>query len=309
MSSSNQIPHRNFDNDTCCEAYCPCCPRCNCNCNCDCNCNCNCTKKKMIIPTFILSGVAFILIIIEMITKVTDTDSFIQFKKAEKTTLPDYEKYKYAIDDILEIEDSENKFTLALFIISIFIFIVYLILLICFIYEQVCFANYNPKCKQPYYLLMMILNFIACLANAMICFIFMSYRSDSIADYCDLPYFDSDFKSRNSLNMALDIIAAFCYLFCLVLHLITCYYLYKEDGICSGCCSEFISCITCCGECLRCFFCCCCCDYCDCCFCCCRRRAIQGKVTTYPEPVAQPVRAVQIFPQNILPSFFYSNQN
>ena len=49
----------------------------------------------MIIPTFILSGVAFILIIIEMITKVTDTDSFIQFKKAEKTNLPDYEKYKY----------------------------------------------------------------------------------------------------------------------------------------------------------------------------------------------------------------------
>ena len=40
----NGVPPRNFDNDTCCEAYCPCCPRCNC--KCDCNCECNAQKKR-----------------------------------------------------------------------------------------------------------------------------------------------------------------------------------------------------------------------------------------------------------------------
>ena len=119
----NRVPPRNFDNDTCCEAYCPCCPRCNC--KCDCNCECNCTKKKMIIPTFILSAIAFVIIIVEMITKVTDTDRFIEFKKENDITLAlrsDYNELKYKRDEILDIEDAENKFTLALFIISIFIF-------------------------------------------------------------------------------------------------------------------------------------------------------------------------------------------
>ena len=64
-------------------------------------------------------------------------------------------------------------------------------------------------------MLMMILNFIACLANAMICFIFFSYRINSIDEYCDLPYFkDTDFQEKNDLNIGLNIIAAFCYLFC-----------------------------------------------------------------------------------------------
>ena len=186
----------------------------------------------MIIPTFILSAIAFIFCIIEMITKVADTDAFIEFKKAEKTTLEDYEKYKDEIDEILDIEDAENKFTLALFIISIFIFFIYLILLICFIYEKVCFANYNPRCKEPYYMIMMILNFIAVFANAMICFIFFSYRINSIDTYSNYPYFkNSDFKEKNDLNISLDIISAFCYLFCLIFHLIICYYLFREDGI------------------------------------------------------------------------------
>ena len=92
-SPANRVfPRRNFDNDTCCETYCPCCP--SCNCKCDCSCECNCTKKKMIVPTFILSAIAFIVIIVEMITKVTDTDQFINFKKEEKADLPNYEEYK-----------------------------------------------------------------------------------------------------------------------------------------------------------------------------------------------------------------------
>ena len=34
-------------------------------------------KKKMIVPTFILSAFAFILILIEMMTKVSDTNTYI----------------------------------------------------------------------------------------------------------------------------------------------------------------------------------------------------------------------------------------
>ena len=288
-SPSNRNRHRNFDNDTCFETYCPCCPQCKCDCNC--NCDCNCTKKKMIIPTFILSAIAFILSIIEMITKVTDTDAFINFKKSEKTTLKDYEKYKYEMDEILDIEDAENQFNLALFIISIFIFFIYLILLICFIYEKVCFANYNPKCKVPYYIIMMILNFIACFANAMISFIFFSYRISQIDKYSDYPYFDkTDFKDKNDLNIGLNIVSAFCYLFCLIFHLIICYYLFKEDGICSGCCSEFLNCISCCTSCLKCFFCCCCCC-CDC----------EPKTPRTAYQSGQNIqRIVTVLPQNII---------
>ena len=301
-SPANRVlPRRNFDNDTCCETYCPCCP--SCNCKCDCSCECNCTKKKMIVPTFILSAIAFIVIIVEMITKVTDTDQFINFKKEEKADLPNYEEYKNEYDEIIDIEDAENKYTLALFIISIFIFFVYLILLICFIYENVCFAKYNPKCKRPYYMLMMILNFIACLANTMICFIFFSYRINSIDEYCDLPYFkDTDFQEKNDLNIGLNIIAAFCYLFCLIFHLITCYYLFKEDEICSGCCSEFLNCIECCGNCLHCCYlcCCCCCNGCRCC----DERKNQRRASYLP-PVGRR-SVVPVYPQNMMPVIPYN---
>lgn len=279
------IQAQNYGNETCCDVYCPCCPKC----NCDCSCNCNCTKKKMIIPTFILSSISFILIIVEMITKVTDTDSFTRFKNTEKTELTNYEKYKYEIDEILDIEDAEDQYSLALLIISIFIFFIYLILLICFIHEKTCFARYNPKCKQPYYMLMVILNFIATFANSMICFVFFSYRVNSIDDYSNYEFFDSDFKKANDLNMSINIINAICYLICLIFHLITCYYLYREDGICSGCCSEFLSCISCCTACLRCLFCCC-----ECC-CCCR---ITAPIET---------RTVQVYPQNSIPAVIYVN--
>ena len=300
----NRVPPRNFDNDTCCEAYCPCCPRCNC--KCDCNCECNCTKKKMIIPTFILSAIAFVIAIVEMITKVTDTDRFIEFKKENDITLAlrsDYNELKYKRDEILDIEDAENKFTLALFIISIFIFFVYLILLICFIYENVCFANYNPKCKRPYYMLMMILNFIACLANAMICFIFFSYRINSIDEYSDLEYFKgSDFKEKNDLNTGLNIVAAFCYLLCLIFHLIICYYLFREDGICAGCCSEFINCINCCGSCLKCCYicCCCCCNGCNC-----FDEKINQRRPSYLPPLGRR-SVVPVYPQNFMPVIPYN---
>ena len=228
-----------------------------------------------------------------MITKVTDTDAFINFEQTDVTNLEDYQKYKYEIDEILDIEDAENQFTLALFIISIFIFFIYLILLLCFFYENVCFANYNPKCKQPYYFLMMILNFIACFANSMISFIFFSYRISSIDTYTDYPYFiDTDFKDKNDLNIALDIISAFCYLFCLIFHLITCYYLFKEDGICYGCCSEFLNCISCCTACLKCFFCCC------CCCCNCEPRTAQRRPSFQPKQNARGT-VVAVFPQNI----------
>ena len=241
----------------------------------------------MIIPTFILSAFAFILIIIEMMTKVSDTNTYIEFQQKEnKETV--YSKYKYDIDDILDIESSEDRFTLALIIVAIFIFFLYLILLICFIYEKQCFANYNPKCKRPYYMLIMILNFIAVFTNAMICFIFFSYRVNSIDQYKSYECFSSDFGQKNDLNMSLSLISAFAYLACLIFHLITCYYLFIEDGICSGCCSEFINCISCCKSCLKCLFCCCC--------CCCEERRVQVSV---PNPFQR--RGGSLGQQNILP--------
>ena len=287
MSFPIRQPRRNFDNDTCCETYCPCCPRCNCSCNCDC-CNCNCTKKKMIVPTFILSAVAFILILIEMMTKVSDTNTYIEFRQKENKNTA-YPQHVYEFEDILDIESSEDNFTLALICIGIFIFFLYLILLICFIYEHQCFANYNPKCKQPYYMLIMIINFIAVFANAMICFIFFSYRVNSIDKYKSYNIFSSEFGEKNDLNMSLSIISAFTYLVCLIFHLITCYYLFIEDGICSGCCSEFINCISCCKSCLKCFFCCCCCG-------CCEERRVQVNI---PNPFTR--RGGSFAPQNILP--------
>ena len=287
MSFPIRQPRRNFDNDTCCETYCPCCPRCNCSCNCDC-CNCNCTKKKMIVPTFILSAFAFILILIEMMTKVSDTNTYIEFRQKENKNTA-YPQHVYEFEDILDIESSEDNFTLALICIGIFIFFLYLILLICFIYEHQCFANYNPKCKQPYYMLIMIINFIAVFANAMICFIFFSYRVNSIDKYKSYNIFSSEFGEKNDLNMSLSIISAFTYLVCLIFHLITCYYLFIEDGICSGCCSEFINCISCCKSCLKCFFCCCCCG-------CCEERRVQVNI---PNPFTR--RGGSFAPQNILP--------
>lgn len=266
---------RNFDNDTCCEAYCPCCPHCDCNCTC--NCGCICTKKKMIVPTFILSGIAFILIIIEMITKVSDTDTYLNFKQMSKTTFFSLysEEYEEDYNEMIDIESLENRFTLSLFIISVFIFFLYLILLICFIYEQTCFADYNPKCKKPYYLLMMILNFVAVLINIILSFIFFTYRITSIDTFKDYSFFSDDFGKKNDLNLSLDFICAIFYLLCLFFHLMMCYYLFREDGICGGCCSEFLNFVNCCCSCLKCCCCCCCC-------CCDRTNVTQGAVMQAP---------------------------
>ena len=292
----NRARHRNFDNDSCCEAYCPCCPQCNCDCNC--NCECNCTKKKMIVPTFILSGLSFIFIIIEMITKVSDTDTYIKFKQLSYIEFRDIYGYKYDndYDEMLDIQKSEDRFSLSLFIVSIFIFLIYLILLICFIYENVCFADYNPKCKKPYYLLMMILNFVACLINIIISFIFFTYRISSIDTFKDYSCFTKDFRTKNDLNISLNVLCIVCYILCLFFHLITCYYLFKEDGICGGCCNQFIYFINCCGSCLKCFFCCCC--------CCCERQVNTGTVVQRPVQ-----RNVVILPSNTIPVIPYNANN
>ena len=283
MSSPIIRKKRNFENDTCCQAYCPCCL-----CKQGCDCSCNCSKTKMIIPTFVLSALAFILIMIEMMTKVSDTNTYIDFKKNENKDT-EFVDYLYDFDNILNIEDSEDKYTLALIIIALFIFFVYLILLICFLYENQCFEGYNPKCKRPYYMLLMILNLIADVANGMICFIFFSYRVNSISEYKNYKCFSSEFRETNYLNMSLNIVSAICYLLCLIFHLITCFYLFKEDGICAGCCSEFLNCISCCTSFLKCFC------------CCCKDSPEKNK------PIVIQRRSVAYVPHNVLPVIQFNN--
>ena len=252
----------NFDDESCWETYCPCCPQCNCDFNCDCSCGCNCVKKKIIIAPFTISAISFFLIIVEMLTKISDTDSYKEFKLTEKETL----KSNFLISDrdwknIINIEELENKYTLVLLVISFIIFIIYLTLLLCFLYENSCCQNYNPKCKKPYYSLLMIINFFGCLGNSMISFIFLSYREVSINDFRNLSLFGNEFSIRNDLNISLSAICAICYFACLILHLILYYYLYKEDDICSGCCSEVLAIVNglkSCFKCLCCWCCCCC---------------------------------------------------
>ena len=256
---------RNFDNDSCWEAYCPCCPQCNCDCKFDCSCGCNCTKKNIIIPPFIISAIAFFLIIVEMLTKTSDTDSYKQFKLTDKIILENnYHISGTNWDDITLIEQLEDKYTLTLIVISFIIFIIYLILLLCFMYEYSCCTNYNPKCKRPYYFILMLINFFGCLGNSMISFIFLSYRKELINDFRNNSFFDDEFGKSNDLNISLNVICAFAYFACFVLHLIVYYYLYKEDGICAGCCSEILQCINSIKNCFKCLICCCCC-YCCCC--------------------------------------------
>ena len=232
-----------------------------------------------------------------MITKVSDTDTYKQFKSMSSVSFFALysEEYEEDYDEMINIEKLENQFTLSLFIVSIFIFIIYLILLICFIYEQVCFADYNPKCKKPYYLLMMILNFVAILINIILSFIFFTYRITSVDTFKDYPFFTDEFGQKNDLNISLDFICAIFYLVCLILHLLTCYYLFREDGICSGCCSQFLYFINCCGACLKCFFCCC---------CCCCDKVNPGSVISAPVQ-----RNVIIMPNQVIPVIPYNGSN
>lgn len=255
MDSSEQ-QNRNFEDESCFETYCPCCPRCDCDCKCDCNCcGCNCSKKKFIIPAFIISVIDFIFIMIEMITKVSDTDTYIEFVQRNKTVVEEF-----GIKKIYDIKQLEDQFTIVCFGFALFIFVIYIILLFCFIYEQSCLSKYNPKCKKPYYSILMILNFIAILSVSMISFAFFSYRVNSIDKYRDEKFFTEEFGQKNDLNISLTILSGFGYLLCLIMHLITCYYLYKEDNICESCCRQFIECINTFVECFKCLcFCWCCC--------------------------------------------------
>ena len=135
----------------------------------------------------------------------------------------------------------------------------------------------------------MILNLIADVTNGMICFIFFSYRVNSISEYKNYKCFSSEFRETNYLNMSLNIISAICYLLCLIFHLITCFYLFKEDGICAGCCSEFLNCISCCTSCLKCFC------------CCCKDSPEKNK------PIVIQRRSVAYVPHNVLPVIQFNN--
>ena len=254
-SNQNNIK---YNEESCFDIYCPCCPRCNCDFNCNCDCGCNCSKKKFIIPTFIISAITFILVLIEIMTKVSDTNIYLQLTKV-KYDINEIENKD--VKNIYEIENMEDTFSLICFCFSLFIFFIYLILLLCFIYENSCFKTYNPECKKPYYYILMLVNFIALLSNSMISFSFFSYRVNSINKYKSYVIFNHHFWSKNDLNIALDIICGFGYLLCIIFHLITCYYLYKEDGICTSCCQQFFSCVDsfiCLIRCLLCCWCCCC---------------------------------------------------
>ena len=249
-----EIIQRNFSNETCCQTYCPCCP----NCDCDCRCTCNCTKKKMIIPTFFFSFICFILILIGMITKSTDTTVYKNFKAIYNNN-NNNENY---IEKILDIEKNEDNYSLILLVIGGIILLIYLVLMICFLYEKSCFENYNPKCKIPYYLTMMFVNFILNYVNAIMAFVFCGYRSDTINDYSNFFSENKSFKNNNDLNLSLEIIIGIFYLIISILHLFVYYYLFKEDRICLCCCENFLDCMSCCGGCIKCLCCCCCCTDC-----------------------------------------------
>ena len=272
--------------------YCPCCPKCCCDCNCDCNCRCECTKKRMMIPTFIFSFLCLILILLGMTTKSTDTSNYKNFK------------IDYNIDNnsnynkILDIEKNEDKYSLILLIIGIIIWVFYLVLSICFFYEKTWFKDYDPKCKVPYYFVMMLINFVLNYVNAIIAFVFCGYRSDTINDYSD--FFGDTFKNYNDMNMGFEIVIGLFYIVCSILHLYVYYYLFKEDRICFCCCQSFIDCISCCKGCLKCLFCCCCCIDCI---------DIQPSVEQKP-PVQQEVVIIQQNPQDFNNNnIVYNNNN
>ena len=244
------MEQKNFYNQTCCQTYCPCCPEC----DCDCRCTCNCSKKKMIIPTFFFSFICFILIIIGMITKSTDTSIYKNFK----TIYKDNNNNENNIEKILDIEKNEDNYTLTLLIIGGIILLIYLVLMICFLNEKTCFENYNPKCKVPYYLVLMFVNFILNYVNAIFAFVFCGYRSDTIDDYTNF-FSENNFKNNNDLNLILEIIIGIFYLAISIMHLFVYYYLFKEDQICLCCCQSVLDCMNCCRGCIKCLCCCCCC--------------------------------------------------
>ena len=297
MDSSINQQNKNFEDESCYETYCPCCPRCDCDCKCDCNCcSCNCSKKKFIIPTFIISIIDFIFIIIEMLTKVSDTDTYIEFVHRNKTVIEEF-----GVKKIYDIEELEDQFTIICFGFSLFIFVIYVILLLCFIYENSCFSRYNPKCKKPYYSILIILNFFAILSNSMISFAFFSYRINSIDKYKSESFFTEEFGQKNDLNISLTFLSGFGYLLCLILHLITCYYLYKEDNICASCCQQFIECIDIFVECFKCL--------CFCWCCCCQKPRNNRNVEATVVPIPNQREAVVLQNTNILQVSSLINQN
>ena len=260
--------------------YCPCCP-------CNCDCRCECTKKRMMIPTFIFSFLCFILIIFGMSTKSTDTNIYKNFKN--EFNVDDNSGFK----KILDIEKNEDKYSLILLIIGGIICLIYFILSLCFFYEKSWFKDYDPKCKVPYYFVMMLVNFFLNYVNAIIAFVFCGYRSDTIGDYTD--FFSDTFKNYNNINMGFEIIIGIFYLVCSILHLYVYYYLFKEDRICFCCCQSFCDCISCCRGCLKCLFCCCCCIDCS---------DIQPSTVEQKPQVQQEVVIIQQNPPDL-----YNNNN
>lgn len=216
--------------------YCPCCPFSNIRCACE----CNCTKTKTLIPSVVLSSVSLIFIIISSWTKVSDTNTYIHFKENDLKEII-YEEYINDFEKILRIESIEDKLTLALIIIAIYMTTTYIILQFLFIKQKSLDEKYNLKCKRPYYQFIMITNLLSCLANGTISILFFGYRINSIAQYKNYTCFDKNFRKKNDLNFCLNIISFFCYLACLILDLITCCYLSKQDKIFTSCCEQFIA--------------------------------------------------------------------
>ena len=68
-----------------------------------------------------ISVIDFIFIMIEMITKVSDTDTYIAFVQRNKTVIEEF-----GIQKIYDIEQLEDQFTIVCFGFSLFIFVIYI---------------------------------------------------------------------------------------------------------------------------------------------------------------------------------------
>ena len=212
----------------------------------------HCSKKKFMIPVFIIRGLSLILCIIHYTMKVTNLEIYKEFEaqnpRVEETDSRNnvynqydeygqynnfyYSSYKRDINNILDLKKNEDEDSLLILIPTVISFILKGFLFLHFWFEEECCCGQKSSCLAHFHIVLnsgmnALVGFIAFI-GALMDFL---YRGTTIDIYSD-HFIGTDFQMRNNLNKVIDLILIFMHVCNCILMIIVFCYLYRENNLC-----------------------------------------------------------------------------
>ena len=223
----------------------------------------HCSKKKFIVPLFIIRAVALILCIIQYIYQVTNLEIYAEFEAQNNCIdsnelFNSYNSNNY-INEILNLKKEENEMANLNLIPTIISFILAGFLFLHFWFEEECCCGQKKSCLAECHIILnslfnVLVGFIGIVGSLLDCF-----STRSTIDKYSIYFMDSDFQKRNQINKIIDIFLFLIVLITYILLIIVLCYVNRENNMCNMHCR--FKCCDCCVLCeIDCCHLCSCCD-------------------------------------------------